>query len=174
MSQYQGWDALSGRLWPELGGAPGYLDIIGVNFYPRNEWIHEVGPMHPGEPLYRPLSQILSEVYERYRRPMFIGETGTEDEKRPSWFRYVCDQVAVARGKGVPVEAVCLYPIVNHPGWEDDRHCCNGLWDYPGPDGEREIYAPLADELDAQRQRFEKHDGVDENLSAGLATPPVG
>jgi hypothetical protein len=78
---------------------------------------------------------------------MFLAETGIEDGERPSWFRYVWDEVALARSGGVPVQGVCLYPIVNHPGWADDRHCHNGLWDYPDADGEREIYQPLADEI---------------------------
>jgi hypothetical protein len=42
---------------------------------------------------------------------------------------------------------VCLYPVVNHPGWEDERHCHNGLWDYCNESGHREIYMPLAEEI---------------------------
>jgi hypothetical protein len=57
---------------------------------------------------------------------------------------------------GTWVEGICLYPIVNHPGWEDDRHCYNGLWDYPNEMGEREIYVPLAEELSKQRHEFEE------------------
>ncbi len=55
-----------------------------------------------------------------------------------------------ASEKGVPVEGICLYPIVNHPGWDDNRHCHNGLWDYPNEAGEREIYVPLAEEIKLQ------------------------
>lgn len=36
--QYQAWDMLSGRVWPSLGGHPRYLDVIGVNFYPDNQF----------------------------------------------------------------------------------------------------------------------------------------
>ena len=39
-AQYQVWDMLSGALFTELGGRPEYLDVIGCNFYPRNEWVH--------------------------------------------------------------------------------------------------------------------------------------
>ena len=53
------------------------------------------------------------------------------------------------------MHGLCLYPIVNHPGWEDDRHCHNGLWDYPDEAGVRPMYEPLARELEAQRQRTE-------------------
>ena len=107
------------------------------------------------DPLYRPFRELLREVFDRYGRPLFIAETGTEDEFRPVWLNYVCTEVAAAMKAGVPVDGVCLYPIVNHPGWDDDRHCYNGLWDYCDEKGDREIYQPLADELQFQRQQIE-------------------
>jgi hypothetical protein len=55
----------------------------------------------------------------------------------------------------MPVLGVCLYPVVNHPGWDDDRHCYNGLWDYADANGEREIYDPLARELQSQQRLLE-------------------
>ena len=56
---------------------------------------------------------------------------------------------------GVRIEGICLYPILNHPGWVDDRHCHNGLWDYANDDGEREIYSPLAEEICIQLSNFQ-------------------
>jgi hypothetical protein len=148
LSQFQAWDMLSGKLAAELGGKPEYLDIIGVNFYDRNEWVHMADvSMKRDDPRYRPFHQILLEVWSRYGRPIFVAETGTEDSARPIWLAYVCREVLTAIDAGVPVHGICLYPIVNHPGWEDDRHCCNGLFDYIDERGNREIYKPLADEL---------------------------
>ena len=155
LSQYQAWDMLAGRFRPDLGGQEKYLDIIGVNYYDRNQWIHNEEPMKYTHPLYRPFSEILQEVFDRYGRPLFVAETGTEDDFRPVWFNYVCTEVAAALKAGVPIEGVCLYAIVNHPGWDDDRHCYNGLWDYCNELGDREIYQPLADELQFQRQQIE-------------------
>ncbi|MEG3966657.1 beta-glucosidase [Microcoleus sp. T2B6] len=155
LSQYQAWDMLAGRFRPEIGGKEKYLDIIGVNYYDRNQWIHNEEPMKYTDPLYRPFGEMLQEVFERYGRPLFIAETGTEDDFRPVWFNYVCTEVAAAMKAGVPIEGICLYPIVNHPGWDDDRHCYNGLWDYCNESGDREIYQPLADELQFQRQQIE-------------------
>ena len=88
-------------------------------------------------------------------KPIFIAETGIEDERRPEWLSYVADEVVIALEKGIPVEGICLYPIVNHPGWEDERHCHNGLWDYCNDSGHREIYIPLADELRRQTARID-------------------
>lgn len=159
-SQFAAWEMIAGRKDPELGGAEEFLDVIGVNYYWYNQWILAEDPTAPGKTImlgeerYRPFHQILIEVHERFRRPMFIAETGTEDDDRALWLRYICDEVRLAQSAGVPIHGICWYPILNHPGWDDDRHCHNGLWDYCNTEGCREIYAPLADELQAQLKRF--------------------
>jgi UDP-galactopyranose mutase len=146
-SMFEAWDMIAGRINPELGGSECCLDIVGVNYYDRNQWFHGGPGIPPGDAHYRPFSDILKEVYARYRRPMLVSETGAEGESRVPWFRYVRAEVKTALRYGVDLHGLCLYPIVNHPGWEDDRHCDNGLWDYASPDGAREIYEPLASEV---------------------------
>jgi beta-glucosidase/6-phospho-beta-glucosidase/beta-galactosidase len=161
-AQYESWDMICGRSKPELGGDPKYLDVIGVNYYPHNQWFvdhdapDQVRPefVNRNDPLYKPLREMLSEVHHRYGRPIFIAETGTEGNSRPHWLRYVCDEVAAAIGLGVPVQGVCLYPIVNHPGWINNRHCHNGVWDYADENGHREVFRPLANEVERQISRF--------------------
>lgn len=156
LSQFQALEMLAGRREPELGGREEYLDIIGLNYYYDNQWLYPSGAkIYRGDARYRPLNLILSECAARYDRPIFIAETGIEDDARPEWFRYVSEQVRLAEANGAAVEGICLYPILNHPGWDDNRHCCNGLWDYPNENGEREIYAPLADEVERQKREFE-------------------
>ena len=156
LSQYQAFDMLTGRVAPELGGRDEYLDVIGVNFYPHNQWfynlqgyrrIRKFTPILRRNPLYRPLREMLAEVYERYQRPMIIAETGAENRLRPGWLRYVCGETQAAIANGVPIHGLCLYPILNHPGWLDGRHCHNALWDYANAEGKRKIYQPLAKEL---------------------------
>ena len=159
-AQFEGWDLLSGRLMPELAGSEGYLDIIGVNYYYYNQWILAEEPEIPGQMLemndrrYRPFREILREVYERYRRPLFIAETGTENEERPAWLKYVCEETRAAMSEDIPIYGICWYPILNHPGWDDDRYCCNGLWDYACERGMRRIYEPLAEEFERQQKLF--------------------
>ncbi len=143
-SQFQGWDLISGRMWPQIGGDERYLDIVGVNYYFNNQWIHGGPPVDIGHPLYKPLSKILIETYARYGKPMLIAETGTEGGRRASWFEYVCAEVQIAMQYGVPLEGVCLYPIVNHPGWDDGRLCENGLLSTEITASGRAAYAPLA------------------------------
>jgi hypothetical protein len=156
-SQFESWDFISGRKCPELGGNPEDLALMGLNFYCHNQWLFgtEGSFIRRWDPLYRPLRELLQDVYQRYETPLFLAETGIEDEDRPTWFRYVCQEVWAALELGVPVHGICLYPIVNHPGWDDDRHCYNGLWDYPNEVGERDIYRPLAEEIIYWQARFE-------------------
>lgn len=152
--QFQALDMLSGRVNPELQGRPEYLEIMGINYYSNNQWIHNGRTLKVGDVLYRPFREIVLEFYRRYGCPLFVSETGIEGDRRPAWLEYVADEVMAARQSGVPVEGICLYPIANHPGWDDDRHCYNGVLDYPDENGHRDVYEPLAREMDKQRKRF--------------------
>src|SRR5215211_42473 len=99
-SQFEAWDMIAGTRCPELGGRPEYLDVIGVNYYSNNQWIHQDPHLPksrrrkdvllpPSHPLHRPVREMLHEVYDRYGRPVFIAETGIEGDVRPSWLRYI-------------------------------------------------------------------------------------
>ena len=151
-AQYQGWDMLAGLAWPQLGGSPRLLDIIGVNYYSNNQWIHGGPTLDRYHPQYRPLHRLLMEIHGRYGRPMLLAETGIEFDERPAWLRYVAEQVRLAGAKGVPMEGLCLYPILNHLGWDDDRPCQNGLLEVGRLGTERLIFRPLADELAQQKK----------------------
>jgi len=159
LTQFHTFDMLTGRRDPELGGAERYLDIIGLNYYFDNQWRHRSGrKVLRGHNSYRLFNFILREYAERYRRPIVLAETGIENEARAEWFRYITDQVRITEAGGVPVQGICLYPIVNHPGWDDDRHCRNGLWDYADETGKREIYVPLAEEIEKYRENLKRFD----------------
>lgn len=151
-SQFEALDAL------ESSSSDGFVnDVIGLNYYFHNQWRYPSRrKIARGHKLYRPLNEILSEFYQRYQRPLLIAETGIEDDDRADWFRYVCDEVAIAIDSGVPMTGICLYPIANHPGWADNRHCHNGLWDYADDWGEREIHTPLSNEIEVQIERFDR------------------
>jgi beta-glucosidase/6-phospho-beta-glucosidase/beta-galactosidase len=154
-SQFEAWDMITGRAQPELGGRDDMIDVIGVNYYIHNQFVWQGQMIVPSDPRYRHVSVMLKEVYERYQRPLFIAETGIEDDTRPAWLRYICKEVLTAMSDGVPMEGVCIYPIVNHPGWDDDRHCYNGMFDYADDRGNREVFAPLADEVARQAANVE-------------------
>jgi polysaccharide biosynthesis protein PelF len=165
-SQFQAWDMIGGRMCPELGGRPEYLDVVGVNYYSNNQWIHQDPNLPrsrrrnsvllpPSHPLHRPVREMLREVYDRYRRPVFIAETGIEGDARPSWLRYMGQEARAAAAAGVELEGLCLYPIIDYPGWGDDRHCYTGLWGYADDEGRRPMYEPLAEEFAHQKQLWQ-------------------
>ena len=155
---YEAYDWITGKGEPELGGDPSLVDVIGLNFYPHNQWYFE-GPTIPmGHHEYRPLADMLADVAERYGKPLFISETGAEGSGRPAWLHYVCDEVREAQRRGTDVRGICIYPVTAYPGWDNSRHCEVGLFSPIVSDGTRHVYAPLADELNRQREIF----GVDE------------
>ncbi len=157
VAQFQGWDLVSGTLWPQVGGHPDLLDVVGVNYYPNNQWIGGGGPhLDVGDALYRPLRDLLAEAAARYGRPLVVAETGTEGDRRAGWMAYVGAEVRAAIEAGVDIGGVCWYPIANHPGWDDERHCPNGLLGYLDVAGERPVYQPLADEMARQAHLFQR------------------
>lgn len=153
-AQYQSLDMLCGRLAPELGGRSEYLDVVGVNFYPDNQWKLPDLTVGLGHHLYRPFRSMLAEIYARYGRPVLITETGAEGTAKPAWLHYVASEVHAAQALGVPVQGICLYPILEYPGWENERHCEVGLLSVPDADGRRCVDGPLAEELARQQAIF--------------------
>lgn len=153
-AQYEAWDMLAGYIRPDLGGSPDYLDIIGVNYYSNNQWFTGGRTIDRSHALYRPFRELLLETHRRYRKPVIVAETGAEGDARVPWLRYVCDEVRAALEAGVPVAGICLYPVVDYPGWTNGRHCQVGLLGFPDSLGRRPVHAPLADELLTQQLRF--------------------
>ena len=140
-SQFEAWDMLAGRRDPELGGAPGYLDVMGLNYYHSNQWeVHGDRLRWEDEPRddrWVPLHELMRELHERYRRPICLGETSHFGAGRARWVREIGVEVARAIRAGIPVEGVCLYPVIDRHDWEDANHWHNsGLFDVVHePDG---------------------------------------
>jgi beta-glucosidase/6-phospho-beta-glucosidase/beta-galactosidase len=140
-SQFEAWDMLSGRTEPHLGGRPEYLDVMGLNFYHSNQWEHGGDRLRwedePRDERWVPLHQLLAGLYQRYQRPICLGETSHFGSGRARWVREIGNEIAAALRAGVPVEGVCLYPVIDRPDWEDANHWHNsGLFDLlHQPDG---------------------------------------
>jgi beta-glucosidase/6-phospho-beta-glucosidase/beta-galactosidase len=155
-SQFEAWDMICGRMAPELGGNPAYLDIIGLNYYHDNQWLaHNGEKVLRGNPLYKPFHCLAEAIYARYGRPLFVAETGADGDLRSGWLEYMCNEVRVAQAHGVPIGGICLYPIVKFPAWDDEYELQNGLWGSADAFGNRYIDVRLAAELRLQQYMFE-------------------
>lgn len=129
---FESWDMIAGRLRPDLGGCPEFLDILGINYYWTNQWdITRVGtPVAPADPRHRPLSALIGDVWRRYGREMLITETSHVGDLRPSWIANLAAEVQIVRRAGLPLHGVCLYPVLGMPEWHDREEWTRmGLWD---------------------------------------------
>jgi beta-glucosidase/6-phospho-beta-glucosidase/beta-galactosidase len=154
-AQYEAWDMLLGVRDAELGGDSDALDFIGVNYYWNNQWVHGGDRKPPGHPDHKPLHRMLVDLYERYRRPILITETGAESTAAVGWLSYICGEVRQAIREGADIAGICLYPVMDYPGWDDDRHCHCGLIEGDEDWKGRELRHDLVDELKMQMELTE-------------------
>ena len=165
--QFQSYDWILGKAEPELGGNETLADMVGLNFYPHNQWYLD-GPTIPmGHHEYRPLADMLVEVAERYGKPIFLSETGAEHSGRASWFHYVCSEVREAIRRGADIRGICWYPITAYPGWDNSRHAEAGLLSTITSDGGRHVDERLFEEMQAQKALFERVGDRRPKLAAG-------
>ena len=133
------WDILYGKEKPELGGSPETLDIVGANNYSFGQMEYrEHGPhqaLDPNDDRIKPLCDLLKTVWERYKRPMIIGETSGMNEGREDWLRDVMDESLAAVDQGMDLHGICLFPAVDMPDWHTGKWLHNGLCDMAEENG---------------------------------------
>ncbi len=141
-AQYEANDMLCGRRDPDLGGSPRQLDLIGVNYYPHNQWESHTRHTLPWrvDMRRRPFAELLLDLHARYRRPITISETSHVGDQRGPWITDVAEEVRRAIDAGVDIQGICLYPVLDRPDWENpaDWHR-SGLWRIDPASGARRI-----------------------------------
>lgn len=152
-------DMIAGTMMPELGGSRKHLDIVGVNYYWTNQW--EIGspeiPLGEDDDRFMRLSDLIATVHARYGGDILITETSHSEERRAPYVRYVSDECARLLEMGVPLQGVCLYPILGMPEWHSPEEWTRmGLWDlHPTENGlERVLYEPMCVELKRAQKRL--------------------
>jgi hypothetical protein len=127
----EAWDMIAGRVRPDLGGHPRYLDIVGVNYYGVNQWEHQ----RPGnvladnDPRRTPFGDLIIDIHHRYRRPMIVAETSSTGDDRPRWLRSIAHECERAMEHGVSLHGLCIYPVLGMADWENGAFRPMGLWD---------------------------------------------
>ena len=86
-AQFDAFDMLSGHLWPQLGGHPDYLDIIGANYYVHNQWVFDGEFIERTDPRYRPLHELLGDLYRVTVSRFSLRRPGLKMSGGPNGFR---------------------------------------------------------------------------------------
>jgi hypothetical protein len=160
---------LSGKRHPELGGSPDILDIVGVNCYSFGQMEYrEHGPhaaLPRDDPRVVPLCDLIKFAWERYRRPMVIGETSGLEEGRHHWLRDVVHEALAAVDQGVDLHGVCLFPGVDMKDWHKGIWVHNGLADLVEDRGDlrRVPVEPYVAELRRWQKRLNRVTSLDED-----------
>jgi beta-glucosidase/6-phospho-beta-glucosidase/beta-galactosidase len=163
------WDILYGNEHPELGGSPEILDIVGANNYSFGQMEYrESGPhqaLDPGDDRVKPLCELLSLVWDRYRRPMIIGETSGMGQGRAAWLKDVMEESLAAVNEGMDLQGICLFPAVDMPDWHTGKWLNNGICDLVYQDGEltRVLHDPYVEELRRWQKELNRVTVLDED-----------
>ena len=163
------WDIIAGKEHPELGGSLDILDIVGVNNYSFGQMEYrEKGPhqsLPPDDPRIKPLCDLLSRVWERYGRPMIIGETSGLDMGRGPWLKDVMEESLAAVNKGIDLHGICLFPGVDMPDWHTGEWLHNGICDLVEEDGNlrREPHQSYIEELRRWQKELNRVSKLDED-----------
>ena len=141
-----------------LGGSPEILDIVGVNVYHYSQ-VQLDGDkkretLGPRDPRRKPLSELLSFAWDRYHRPIIIGETSGYQDNRAEWLRMTMEESLKALNAGVELHGVCLYPFVDVPDWWTQKWAKIGIYDVADKDSfERVPCDPYIQELRRWQKR---------------------
>ncbi len=140
VNTFLAWDIICGREHPEFGGSPEILDIVGANNYSFGQMEYRENgphaPLAPGDDRIMPLCDMLDTVWQRYRRPMIIGETSGIGHGRASWLRDVMGESLAAVRRGMDLQGICLFPAVDMPDWHSGEWVHNGICDVVEADGD--------------------------------------
>jgi len=114
---------------------PGHVDIVGLDYYAHNQWHWSgaaVGTNVSPDP--KPLSDLIVEYADRYRRPVMLSETNISGfvSDRASWLKYTLEHCEMARDRGVDVQGYCWFPFVDSADWASQLAECEGEIDPVG------------------------------------------
>lgn len=131
--QWRVFDMLAGRLEPQLGGHPRYVDAIDVHWHRTSQWRSASAdgtPRGMSRAAFASLARLLADVHARYRCPVLASETNRSAAGRTEWLHAFGEAIGEALEHGVPVTGACLCRIVERPAWEDPRYWRGRrLWD---------------------------------------------
>lgn len=156
-AQFQAMDMITGRMCPELGGRPEYMDFAGFNFYYNNQW--EDGGYTIGwctEKRRNCFSELLKHAADRYAIPVVLSETGHFLEDRGNWLKQITADCIKAIDAGVDLRGICIYPVLDRPDWDSFKYIHCGIWSYD-EQGERLPVLAYAQDVQDCILQIEQH-----------------
>jgi beta-glucosidase/6-phospho-beta-glucosidase/beta-galactosidase len=167
---YLAWDVISGVRYPELGGSPETIDILGFNNYSFGQMEYrEPGPhvpLEPGDDRIRPLADLVEEAWRKYRRPCIIAETSGLHGGRPDWLNDVVAESLAALRRGVDLHGICLFPAVDMTDWHTGEWLHMGIADVERlPNGSlmRTPFPPYVEALHTWQRRLKRVTRLDKD-----------
>lgn len=73
---------------------------------------------------------MLSAAYYRYKKPIFVSETGHFGVGRAEWMEEIVTECLAVENAGIPFFGICIYPIIDRPDWDNLKDYHNsGIFD---------------------------------------------
>lgn len=163
------WDILCGKLYPEFGGSPEVLDIVGLNNYSFGQMeFRENGPhqaLDPHDHRIVSLCELIHFAWKRYNRPVIISETSGMKEGRDAWLKDVMEESLAAVDLGIDLQGVCLFPAVDMQDWHTGEWLNNGICDLVNESGKlkRVPFEPYIQEIRRWQKELNRVTELDED-----------
>jgi len=178
----RGYDELSplGDLLRPVGGErlqhiePGFVDVLGLDYYAHCQWNFGIEGGTAPTPTPLPLADQIEQYWDRYGIPCIVAETNVRGSTydRATWLKYVLEQCEEAQRRGVQLEGLCWFPLVDSTDWDSLLFRCDGHIDPVGV-----FY--LTDQLDRRPSAMSTaytmaaHGFTSADLAAYRFLPPV-
>lgn len=116
------------------GLVPGFVDVLGLDYYAHCQWNFSIEGGSTPTPTPLPLADQIGQYWERYGLPCMVTETNVRGHTsdRATWFKYVLEQCEIAQERGVPLEGLCWFPVIDSTDWDSLLFRCDGHIDPVG------------------------------------------
>ncbi|MBG6183360.1 beta-glucosidase/6-phospho-beta-glucosidase/beta-galactosidase [Arthrobacter sp. CAN_A214] len=116
------------------GLKPGFVDVLGLDYYAHCQWNFSIDGGSTPTPSPLPLADQIGQYWERYGLPCMITETNVRGHTsdRATWFKYVLEQCETAQERGILLDGLCWFPVIDSTDWDSLLFRCDGHIDPVG------------------------------------------
>jgi beta-glucosidase/6-phospho-beta-glucosidase/beta-galactosidase len=133
-------DSELGAALDEVGGerllaiTGGSVDVLGLDYYAHCQWNFSIDGGSAPTPTPVPFADLIYQYWTRYGLPCMVTETNVRGHTsdRATWLKYILEQCEEAQARGVPVQGICWFPVVDSTDWDSLLFRCDGHIDPVG------------------------------------------